>query len=72
MIIDTVRSDNLELCEYLVGIKWLKTFPLPDAKKFSGAFANQNVVCKLRDASTIESLKKHFSLEAEQDAQGSL
>jgi hypothetical protein len=57
-------ADNFELCEYLVGIDWHKTVPLAEAKTFPGVFANQNIVCKLRDAATVEFLKGVFPLEA--------
>lgn len=54
------RNDP-ELAEYVVGIEWQKTYPIAEAKMFTGAFANQNVVCKLRDPATIEFLKREFS-----------
>ena len=46
--------------EYVVGMAWEKTFGLDEAKTFPGAFANQNIVCKLRDPKTIEFLKREF------------
>lgn len=58
-------AENLDLCEYLVGIEWRKTFPLSEARTFPGVFANQNIVCKLRDATTVEFLKKVFPLDVE-------
>jgi hypothetical protein len=45
---------------YAVGIKWDATVPLAEAKSFSGAFANQNIVCKLTDEETITFLAKEF------------
>ncbi|MFB3915759.1 MAG: endonuclease NucS domain-containing protein [Terriglobales bacterium] len=59
------EADDLDKCEYLVSVEWLKTYPLSEAKTFTGVFANQNIVCKLRDAATIEFLKGVFPLEAE-------
>lgn len=56
-------ADNPELAEYVVGIDWQKTFPLSEGKKFPGAFANQNVVCKLRDQATLEFLKDEFEVK---------
>jgi hypothetical protein len=53
-------KDDPERSEYVVGIKWHKTYPISEAKTFPGAFANQNVVCKLRDAATLEFLYKTF------------
>jgi hypothetical protein len=55
-------ADNLEQCEYCVGVEWVKTYPLNDAKTFTGAFANQNIVCRLRDQKTIDFLKGCFPL----------
>lgn len=48
--------------EYAVGVHWINTVPLTGAKTFRGAFANQNVVCKLRDEATIAFLRKEFSI----------
>lgn len=58
-------QDNPEYAEYVVGIKWKKTFPLSDGKAFQGAFANQNIVCKLRDPATVQFLKKVFGVKEE-------
>ncbi len=48
--------------EYVVGIDWQKTFEVLDAKSFKGAFANQNIVCKLRDPATVDYLIKEFGI----------
>lgn len=53
-------KDDPEIAEYAVGVEWHKTFPIGEAQTFTGAFANQNVVCKLRDPATIEFLKRTF------------
>jgi hypothetical protein len=55
--------DDLDKCEYLVAVEWKKTFPLSEAKTFAGVFANQNIVCKLRDTATIEFLRQVFPQE---------
>jgi hypothetical protein len=49
-----------EKAEYLVGVEWIRTVQLSEAKTFVGAFANPNVVCKLREPRTIEFLKREF------------
>ncbi|WP_121967932.1 toll/interleukin-1 receptor domain-containing protein [Leptolyngbya sp. BC1307] len=54
------HSDNLELSEWVIGIKWLKTFPKDNPQRFVGAFANPNVVCKLRNKRTLEFLREKF------------
>jgi hypothetical protein len=46
--------------EYAVGVRWLESVPRDQAKWFTGAFANQNVVCKLRDPATLEFLQREF------------
>ena len=52
--------DDLEIMDYIVGVDWVKTVSIPEAKTFTGAFANQNVVCKLRDPVTLEFLSNEF------------
>ncbi|CAN5606709.1 hypothetical protein BH10PLA1_BH10PLA1_00510 [soil metagenome] len=54
------RSDDNG--ERVVAVDWLKTVPVSEAKTFTGAFANQNVVCKLRHGPTIEFLRQQFGL----------
>lgn len=54
------NKDNLEKCEWCVGINWFKTFKKEEAKTFTGIFANQNIVCKLRDKATLKFLKENF------------
>ena len=56
--------DDLTLCEFVVGVEWQKTYALSEAKTFQGVFANQNVVCKLRDAGTLRFLAQFFPLPA--------
>ena len=56
-------SDDLESCEYLVRIDWKETLPLSEAKFFPGAFANQNIVCRLRHPATIEFLRGIFPMD---------
>ncbi|MEQ9328642.1 MAG: endonuclease NucS [Rhodospirillales bacterium] len=53
-------SDNPELCEYLVKVDWKKAVPTQDAMTFNGVFANQNIVCKLRDPATLDFLAENF------------
>lgn len=52
--------DDADLAEYVVGMNWVSSVTAADAKMIPGAFANQNVVCKLRDQKTIEFLKRTF------------
>jgi hypothetical protein len=59
--------DDEEISDYIVGVDWKKTVPIAEAKTFTGAFANQNVVCKLRAPATLEFLRKKFG-----DREGSI
>ena len=56
--------DDEEQAEWVVGVRWHKTFDREQAKRFVGAFANQNVVCKLRHPETVEHLRKEFHVPA--------
>jgi hypothetical protein len=49
--------------EWAVGIEWIDTRDRDEAQSFSGIFANQNIVCKLRDPGTLEFLKRQFNVE---------
>ena len=51
--------------EWLTKVKWIKTFPKDQAKWLSNGFANQNVVCKLRDRRTFDFLVKEFGINQE-------
>lgn len=55
-------AESPELAEYVVGIDWKRTFDRNQGKWFKGAFANQNIVCKLRDQATVDFLKAEFGL----------
>jgi hypothetical protein len=57
------HKDSSELSEWVLGIKWLKTYPREEAKTFTGVFANQNIVCKLRDPKTLEFLRTEFGTQ---------
>jgi hypothetical protein len=48
--------------EWMVKVRWIKTFDENNAKWFKGAFANQNAVCKLNDKETFDFLFKEFQI----------
>ena len=48
------NSEDEELSEWVVGVRWIKAIPKNQAKTFAGVFANQNVVCKLRHEQTLK------------------
>jgi endonuclease NucS-like protein len=58
------NKDDPALSEWVVGIKWEKTFERDAAKSYKGIFANQNIVCFLRDAATVDFLRKEFGISA--------
>jgi len=51
--------------EYVVGVDWIKTVPITEAIWSDGLFANQNIVCKLREPKTIEFLREQFGVSLE-------
>jgi hypothetical protein len=57
------NANDPVVAEYVVGIDWQKTFQPQEAKWFKGAFANQNIVCKLRDQATVDFLINEFGIQ---------
>lgn len=51
------NKDDPALSEWVVGVKWQKTLDREQAKRFHGIFANQNIVCLLRDPATVDFLR---------------
>ena len=56
------QTPTSEKGEWLSKVKWLRTFPKEQAKWLTNGFANQNVVCKLRDKRTFDFLLKEFEV----------
>ena len=54
--------DDQDTCEWVVGVKWQQTVARDAAKWLSGLFANQNIVCKLKDQRTVEFLRREFNV----------
>ena len=54
------NMESEELSEWVVGVNWIKTLESDEAKTFSGVFANQNVVCKLRQEQTLRFVQNEF------------
>jgi hypothetical protein len=48
--------------EYAVGVEWKTHFPLTKARRFRGAFANQNIVCKLTEPETVRFVREKFGI----------
>ena len=57
------HSQDLEKCEYLVRIDWIKTKNESEAFWVKGMRANQNSAFRLRNQFTLDRLVKHFGLE---------
>ena len=57
------NADNLDLCEYLVRIEWIKAVPRTEAYWEKGLFALQHTACRLTSSFTIERLSQHFGLD---------
>lgn len=57
------NSDNLDLCEYLVRVEWIKAVPRAEAYWEKGLFALQHTACRLTSSFTIERLSQHFGLD---------
>ena len=57
--------DDVKQAEYVVGVAWVKAVPISDAKRMDGMFANQNIVCKLRDPKTIDFLREKLGVDVE-------
>jgi hypothetical protein len=54
------NSDDEDLSEWVIGVRWIKALPKSNAKTFAGAFANQNVVCKLRHEQTLKFVQQEL------------
>jgi hypothetical protein len=56
------NKDDPLLSEWVVAAKWNKTFDRNEARRFQGIFANQNIVCLLRDTATADFLRREFAV----------
>jgi hypothetical protein len=54
------NAEDVDLCEWLCRVDWIRTVPLDRAVWQPTLFANQNVVCRLRDTETLEFLQQQF------------
>jgi hypothetical protein len=55
--------DDLDQCEWVVGVKWHTTFSRDEAKRFTDIFAKQHTVCRLRDQRTLTFLLREFNVQ---------
>ena len=56
-------ADDLENCDYLVRVEWIKTVAREEAYWEKGLFAKQHTCCRLRNRFTLERLVRHFDLD---------
>jgi len=57
--------DDESNAEYVVAVAWQKTFDGEHAQTYPGIFANQNIVCRIRDVRTVEFLMERFEVAPE-------
>lgn len=57
------EGETPDKAEYTVGVNWKVTVDPAQAKRFKGVFANKNIVCKLRDAATVDFLIEEFGVQ---------
>jgi hypothetical protein len=58
-------AQDAAMADYAVGVNWIKTVPIAEAKRFDGIFSSPNIVCKLRDPKTIDFLRDQFGVSVE-------
>ena len=56
-------ANDSEMAEYFVPVQWVKTVPNSETFRKPGMYANQNIVTKLRDQTTLSELREHFDLK---------
>lgn len=54
--------DDLDRCEWVVGVKWHTTFTRDEAKWDTGLFAKQRIACRLLDEETLDFLRREFNV----------
>lgn len=57
------NANDLDKCEYLVRVDWIKEVPKTQAHWEKGLFANQNTACRMTNRFTLERLTQHFNLD---------
>lgn len=58
------HQDDHEKCEWAVKVDWKKVFPRQQAKKFTGCFSHQSIVCTLSNQpETVNFLREQFEIK---------
>ena len=60
---DAAASEDPEVTEMVVPVRWLGTRPLEDAVRGKGLFASQLSACRMRDEYTIKTVEAAFGLD---------
>ncbi|MED1562060.1 hypothetical protein AJ85_18105 [Alkalihalobacillus alcalophilus ATCC 27647 = CGMCC 1.3604] len=55
-------KEDLDNCEYVVKVEWIKTVPIEKAFKEKGLKANQNAAFKLNSQYTLDKVSEFFGL----------
>jgi hypothetical protein len=61
---ERASSDDEEITEFAVPMRWFATRPVMEAVSERGLFALQITACKLRDEHTIQVVAKAFGLDS--------
>jgi Endonuclease NucS len=67
---DRALSEDPDVTEFVVPVRWLEARPAERAVSEPGLFASQVTVCKLRDERTIEAVERALGLQAERHSAG--
>jgi hypothetical protein len=62
-LLERAHSDDEEITEYAVPVRWIATHPASEALSERGLFASQVTACKLRDERTINVVTEAFGIE---------
>jgi hypothetical protein len=57
------NSEDPERTEYAVRVSWQRALAREDSATWPGVFGNQNTVCRLRHAETLDRLAQVFDLD---------
>ena len=56
------HRDDSDTCEWLAAVRWITAVSFEEAVTTRGIFANQNVVCRLRDSDTLKLLAEKLGV----------
>jgi hypothetical protein len=62
----SANNESPDFSEWVVRVKWIKSFPREKAKTFKGVFAKQHIACELRQPETVQFLEREFEISKSQ------